>query len=180
MIDSTDRQIKVNGVKSGLILGVILVSLSIFSFYFITEIAASPIVFVAAPLLFSLILPIALVIFFCFNERKKLGGYWTFKQATTGIFIMFLAAYVIQTIGRDIIFARLVEPHMVQKTEAAAINATTIMMKKANQDQKQIDKNIVEIRRNFDDQKDVTIGKMIQGIAISIIFIFFGVKKHFF
>jgi hypothetical protein len=171
-MDTLEQKIRETFIKNGLLLGVILLALSIFSFYFITVISNSPVLFVAAPIVFTLVIPIIVVVVICFQGRKKIGGYWTFRQATTGIFIMFLIGYFIQIAGRDLIFAKLIEPHMVEKTEAAFMNASAAIKKQPGVNQKQIDQNVVDIRKSFEDQKNVTIGKNIQDILISIIFIF--------
>ncbi|HEY8782363.1 MAG TPA: DUF4199 domain-containing protein [Mucilaginibacter sp.] len=171
-MDPLEQKIKKIFIKNGLLLGAILLGLSIISFYFITAITTSPILFVAAPLFFSVVIPIIVVVMICLNGRKKIGGHWSFKQAVTGIFIMFLIAYIIQTVGRDLIFARLIEPNMIEKTETAFINASSAIKEKAGFNQKQMDQNIADIKKNFEEQKKVTIGKTIQAIAISIIFVF--------
>src|ERR1700733_7050051 len=108
-----EQRIKGIFLKYGIALGFILLALGIFSYYLITRVTTSPVLFVAIPIFFSLFIPIFLTVFFCFNGRKKLGGYWTFKQATTGIFIMFLVAYLIQFIGKDIVFNKFIEPNNV-------------------------------------------------------------------
>jgi hypothetical protein len=171
-MDTLEQKIKKIFIKNGLLLGAVRLGLSIVSFYFITAINTSPILFVAAPLFFSVVIPIVVVVMICLNGRKKIGGYWSFKQAVTGIFIMFFIAYIIQTVGRDLIFAKLIEPNMVEKTETAFINASSAIKKKAGVNQKQMDQNIADIKKNFDEQKNVTIGKSAQAIAISILFIF--------
>jgi len=171
-MDNLEQSIKKNFIRLGLWLGLGLLALNIFSFYFITEISKSPVMFVAAPLIYSFIVPIILVIVLCFYGRKKIGGYWSFKQATTGIFIMFLIAYVMLTVGRDFIFARLIEPHMIEKTEKAFLNASAIIRKQPGANQKQLDVTEADVKRNFEEQKNVTVGKVVQGIALSIIFIF--------
>jgi hypothetical protein len=171
-MNDVEQRIRMHFIKNGLLLGAVLLTLSILSFYFITEINKSPVLFVAAPIIFSLVIPIITVVMFCLYGRKKIGGYWTFKQATTGIFIMFFIAYLIQTAGRDLIFAKIIEPHMIDKTEAAFINASSAIKRQPGVDQKQMDKNIADIKKNFADQKNITTGKIVQGIAVSIIFIF--------
>ncbi|MEO6849382.1 MAG: hypothetical protein ABI203_04530, partial [Mucilaginibacter sp.] len=45
-------------------------------------------------------------------------------------------------------------------------------LEKSGQDQTTIDNKVAEIQKQFDDQKNVTTGKKIEGIAISIILIF--------
>jgi len=171
-VENLDQQIKIVFVKYGLLLGLILTALSILSFYFITVISHSPVLFVASPLVFSMVIPIAVVILFCFYGRRKIGGYWTFRQATTGIFIMFLAAYIVQTVGRDLIFARLIEPHMIEKTEKAFMEAAAQIRKQPGANLKQLDQNEADVKKNFADQKNVTFGKVAQGFIFSILFIF--------
>jgi hypothetical protein len=171
-LETLEQKIKINFIKNGLWLGLILVGFSVLSFYIITMVTKSPIIFVVAPIIFSFALPIIVVLIFCFYGRKKIGGYWTFKQATTGIFIMFCCAYVVQTVGRDLIFARVIEPHMVDKTEKAYLAASAIIRAQPGTNQKQLDANQAEVKKNFDEQKNLTVGMFIQGVLFSIIFIF--------
>jgi len=171
-MEDLQQKIKVNSFKSGLILGIILLVLGILSFYFIVGMATSFLMIIIVPILFSFIIPIVLVVLICFDLRKKIGGYWNFRQATTGIFIMFFVAYLVQYVGKDIIFAKFVEPNMIQKTQDAMMDATSTMMEKAGTEQGQIDEKKAEIQKQFDAQKEVTVGKIIQGIAISIILMF--------
>ncbi|WP_428329556.1 DUF4199 domain-containing protein [Mucilaginibacter sp.] len=167
-----DQKIRKNGIIGGLLLGAGLLTLSIFSFYLITSITESVTVFIISPTLFSFILPIIMVVVFCYVSRKKIGGYWSFRQATTGIFIMFIIAYVFQVIGRDLIFAKLIEPKMVEKTEAAFIRESDIMKTTPGANKKQIDDNINGIKQNLAQQKNITVGQVISGTGINIVLIF--------
>jgi hypothetical protein len=170
--DNLEKKIKVFGAKNGVLLGLILLSLSIFSFYFITSIARSLPLLLLGPIIFTFVIPVIIVVLLCFNFRKKIGGFWTVRQATTGIFIMFLTAYVIQIVGRDLVFAKFIEPDMAKKTQAAFINTSTSLRSQPGANQKQIDQNIADIKKGFEEQSNITIAKFIQGLAISIIFIF--------
>ncbi|MDB5091242.1 MAG: hypothetical protein JWR09_5236 [Mucilaginibacter sp.] len=171
-MNDIEQKIKINGVKSGLLLGLIITGLSILSYYFITSISKSPVLFVAGPIVFSVFIPIFCVVFFCFNARKNIGGYWTFKQATTGIFTMFLVAYLVQFIGKSIVFDKFVEPNSIQKTQTAAINAKADILKQRGNNQAAIDKDIAEMKKDFAQQQNTSVGSTIQGIIISILFIF--------
>ena len=170
-MENLDQQIKKNAFNSGIILGTVTLVLGIFTFYLITSTSNIWMVF-AAPIVLSILIPITIAVFFCIGLRRKIGGFWTFKQAVTGIFIMFFAAYVIQAIGSDLLFAKFVEPQMVEKVDNAVLTATKTMMEKANTPQETIDTKVEEMQKQFDDQKNVTVGKTIQGIVISIIFRF--------
>jgi hypothetical protein len=172
-MENLNQQIRKIGLSSGLLLGVITLVLGIFSFYFITQMTTSFwMVVLVGPLVISLVIPIIILVFFCIDFRKRIGGYWTFRQATTGIFIMLFVAYIIGAIGRDLIFVKLVEPNMVEKTQDAVVNATRSMMEKSGSDQATIDSKIADVQKNFDDQKNATIGKTIETICLTIIFMF--------
>jgi hypothetical protein len=156
----------------GLILGVVLLAVSILSFYMLTADTGSAWLIVFSPIIFSVFIPIVIVLLFCFNLRKNIGGYWTFRQAVTGIFIMFVLSYVIQVIGRDVVFARVIEPDMVSKTQTAMLKATTTMLKKGGADQATIDQKRANIQKQLADEKNITVGSIIQGYIITVIFLF--------
>lgn len=160
-----------NALFSGLALGAVLFVLGTIVYYII--IASTSIwVISMVPIFISVILPIIVAILMGIDLRKKAGGYWNFKQATTGIFIMFIVAYAFNTVARDLIFVKLVEPEMVQKTEDAIINSTSSLMEKAGTDQTTIDTKVAAIQKQFDEQKNISVGKTLQGIGTTIILIF--------
>lgn len=170
-MNSLQNTIRKNSVISGLLLGLILTAIGIFSFYFITQMADTPVLFIAGPTIIKVMLPIVVVIFFCFDARKRIGGYWTFRQATTAIFIMFMVAYIVQSIGQDVIFPR-IEKDVPAKTEKAYIDASESFKSKPGANAKQIDQNIADIKKSFSDQKAATAGSIVQGIVFSIILVF--------
>ena len=167
-----EQRIKIIFLKYGVVLGFILLALGISSYYLITRVTTSPVLFIAIPVFFSLFIPILLTVYFCFNGRKQLGGYWTFKQATTGIFIMFLMAYLIQFVGKDIVFDKFIEPDNIAITQNAAVKAKTTLMKQNHDSQKAIDHSMAEMKKDFATQQNSTIGSTIQGIVFSILFVF--------
>jgi hypothetical protein len=168
----TDAELRKKGAISGLLLGVILMVLSIVSYYFITSMASSIWMISIGPIIFSVILPIVVAAAFCSDLRKKSGGFWTFKQAVTGIFMMFLLGYVVNYIGYNLLFTKVIEPHAVEKTQTAVINATTSMMEKQGVDQDKIDQQTAKMQKQFEVQTDMSPVKVITSIAISLIFMF--------
>ncbi|HVW95105.1 MAG TPA: DUF4199 domain-containing protein [Mucilaginibacter sp.] len=171
-MNNIDRQTKIIFFKYGLILGFIFLALSILSYYFITQITESPALFVGVPIIFRLFIPVILTAFLCFNGRKKIGGYWTFKQATAGIFVMFLTAFFIQFLGKDMVFDKIVAPDNIQKTQAAAIRFKTIILKEKGTSEADIKKDNAEMKKDFALQDNSTIGDTIRGVVISILFVF--------
>jgi len=170
-MENLDQLIKKNGATAGLLLGVIVLALGIFDFYYMTTMATSFWPMVLVPFCVSVIVEIGVAILFCNDLRKKIGGFWTFRQATTGIFIMFLVAYLVSYAG-NMVFSKVVEPNMLDKMKTAMVSATTDMMQKQNASQDKIDESIAKTEKSFDDQKDQSIGKIAKSLGISIIVIF--------
>ncbi len=156
----------------GLILGLVLLVISVLSFYVLTSDTGNAWLIVFSPIIFSVFIPILIVLVFCFNLRKKIGGYWTLRQAVTGIFIMFIISYAIQVIGRDVVFAKVVEPDMISKTQSSMMRATTVMLKKSGASQAAIDQKKADIQKQLEEQKNITVGSIIQGYVITVIFLF--------
>jgi hypothetical protein len=166
------RDLKKYSLVNGVILGLILLSFNIISFYLITTIVKSPIGVIGVPYLFSVILPIPFAIIFCYKLRVQIGRSWDFRIATSGIFIMFLTAYFIIFIGRDQVFARVIEPKMSTKIENVLLEATPVALKKSGANAKQIADKQKEIRAQFSSQDNITVGQEIESQLISIMFIF--------
>jgi hypothetical protein len=170
--NTIDRKIKPVSVKSGVLMGVILLAFNIVFFYFIINVTTSAVLFLMSQIVFRFIVPIGVLVSFCFFVRKKIGGYWTFREAVTGLFIMFLLAYSVQTIGIDLIFAKFIEPDMTRKTETAALAETTLVMKQQKIEKKLIDKKTAELKNEINSQKPITVAGVIQNLIFSILFIF--------
>ena len=169
---ASNPEIRKQGALSGIPLGVILMVLSIFSFYFVTSIANSFWMITLGPVIFSVIIPLVVAALFSGELRKKIGGFWKFRQAVTGIFVMLAVAYVITYIGANLIFGKLIEPQMTEKTQTAIQNATVKYMESKNVDQEQIDKSLDQMQKQFDMQKNLSPVKIITALAISLIMIF--------
>jgi hypothetical protein len=172
MTQDFDKQLKKQAAIKGVILGSILGVLGILSFYFMTTMATSFVMIIGGPFVLSIIIPIILGALFCVDLRKSVGGFWSFKQAVTGIFVMFFLSLVMSFLIRDMLFAKVIEPNMVEKTQTAMVNAVTNMLEKSSASQADIDKKIDEMEKQLNEQKNASIGKQIQSFAVSIIFVF--------
>lgn len=167
-----ERKIKINGVKNGLLLGIVYSAIEIFYFYYITKMAGSAFMLISGRVVFPLLLPILSVIYFCLNTRKKIGGFWTFKQATTGIFIMLCVAYIVYSLGVSLLFNRVIEPNNIQKTEAAIVSKKAAIMKQSGAKQKDIDAAIADTKKDFGEDKPASLFYIIFENAMAILFLF--------
>ena len=168
----SEPEIRKQGALSGIPLGLILMVLNIFSFYFVTSIANTFLMITLGPVIFSVIIPLVVGALFSGDLRKKIGRFWKFRQAVTGIFIMLAVSYVITYVGANLIFGKLIEPQMTEKTQTAIQNATIKYMESKNVDQEQIDKSTDQMQKQFDMQKNLSPAKVVTAVAVSLILIF--------
>jgi len=166
------QTIRINGLKSGLVLGLIITALYIFYFYFLVDIAESAITLAMGQVAFSYMLPFFAITYLCFRFRQKIGGFWSFRQATTGVFIMFLSAYVIYLLGFGLAFSKFIEPNNILKTENATIQKKIAILQKNGTDPKTIQGVIGDLKKDFSNKENTTVIKSIQGIIEYIILIF--------
>ena len=166
------KDLKKYSIINGLMLGAILLAFNIISFYLITTIVKSPLGVIGVPYIFNFILPIPCAIILTYKLRVQMKWEWNFRIATSGVFIMFLASYILLNIGRDLIFARLVEPNMGQKVEQTLLDVTPVALKKIHATDKQIADKEKEIKDQFEAQRKITVGQQIESHVLYIILMF--------
>ena len=173
MTEEANKIVKKQGVMSGVLLGLAITVLNIIAFYYITQIVTSPVLIVIGYIvMFPIVLPIGFAVYFILNLRTKIGGYWSFKEAVRAIFIIFITAYVTQFALNNILFAKIIEPNVAAKTEAAFIRSAKIDFASKHESQKNIDAKIKDIHQNLDPQKQATVGQQVMGLGFNIIFMF--------
>lgn len=112
---------------------------------------------------------LGLAIYFCMDLRKKLGGYWSFKEALGTIFIMFVTQALIVYFF-TIIFGKFIEPEYAVKMEEITVNATTSMMEKMGSSPEEID----EVLEKSAENSNMSGKKILTGLGGVIIMYFIG------
>lgn len=99
----------------------------------------------------SFVIKLGLVIYFSLELRKKIGGYWSFREALTGIFIMFLVSGLI-TYVFTILFSKVIEPDFTATMVALSERSTSSTLEKLGMDQSAIDKAMVDVKSKLEAQ----------------------------
>lgn len=171
-MEDIDRKIKKNGALCGIALGVFILLLNLFSIYFTVFIASSLLVIaIIGPLFITYILPFIAGILICNYLRKKIGGYWSFRQATTGFFVLFFLAFWIST-GGKILYLEKINPEMKNKIANAFIKANVDYMQSQHKSRVEINKRNAEIISNSERTNQMSFGGLIQGFLLTILIIF--------
>lgn len=116
---------------------------------------------------------IGLAVWLCLDLRGKAGGFWTFREALSHIFLMFFVQAVI-VFFFTIIFAQFIEPAFVEKMKAISQNTTEQMLEKIGMDQDKIDEALKESEKQIEKQFNPGIKEIFIGIGTVAIMYFIG------
>jgi len=172
MVEDTKtlENLKPEAVKNGIGLGLIALVLGILSAYLLVG-AKSMMAIFLIPIGVGLIIPLIVAVLFCLDLRKKIGGFWNLRQATSGIFIMFLVTYAISNVG-NVVFNKFIEKDMTERIQNTVVEATSSLMKNQGVDEEQVDKKVAEMNADFERKNQGTIMQTIQGHVIGVIIVF--------
>ena len=121
----------------------------------------------------TFLIAIGLAVYFSIDMRKKIGGYWSFKEALTNIFILFFAQALIY-MAFTFVFGRFIEPSYPAKMKEIATASAQQMMEKMGLDQDKIDEAMAESDVRFDKQFNPGILDLAKSIGIYAIVCFIG------
>lgn len=171
-MENINPVIKRKGVIHGIYFGILLLILGVFLYYYKTQLTESFfMIAVGADYIMWLVRAI-LAALFCYSLRIKIGGYWNVRQATTGIFIMFLITYAIQFVGRDLLFEKVIDKNVAMNTRNSFTNANRKLFKQDG-DLARFKARQTKIDETYPlTQKRASIYQNIISLLIAVIFIF--------
>lgn len=168
--ENLESTIKKEGVTTGVILGVVVTVISIASLYLLVS-ATSLITAGVISVGLNIIVPLVIAVLLIISLRKKIGGYWTFRQALTGIFVSFLVALVISTVV-TLAFTKFVEPDIQERTIRNSQNLTIEFLEAQGLPEETIDESIAQFDEQLATATSGGIGQQIKGFFISLIVLF--------
>lgn len=120
------------------------------------------------------LISIGLGIYFTLDLRKKIGGYWSFKEALSNIFIMFFVQYMVYTLF-VLAYGKWVEPAYVDHMREVSLNASTEMAERfGGGNQEVIDQMIAETEKQVEKSLNPSIADFAQSAGIAVILYFIG------
>ena len=171
-MENINTTIRKRGAVTGIYLGLALLILDLLLYLFITKGTESFFMIAIVSNMALLLLEIAVTVFFCNKLRTKIGGYWSLRQAVTGIFIMFVIAFAIKFVSYDILYKKVIDKNVDVNIHTAWQNANLKTLKQGA-DPKSVKSRQEKIDANFVVQKnDGSVKAVIMNIAITIIMMF--------
>ncbi len=157
------QDLKKLAITNGVIIAVITIFLQLLTYY-------------AAPNLLGatwygiLITVVSLVIYviFTFDLRKKIGGYWSFKEALSGVFIMSFIANLASSIF-NFIFYTFIEPGAYEKVRGYVEEGITATFEKMGMSGDALDEAVEEATKSLKAQYMPSIGDFAKNLVIAIL-----------
>lgn len=118
------------------------------------------------------LIKIGLAIYFSLELRKAAGGFWTFKEALSAIFVMFIVSTVLMQIF-SVLFAH-IEPSYVSKMTEISEKSTIAMLEKMGSSQDVIDAASKELHTKLEKQFNPGFKEIFTNLGIAIITNFIG------
>jgi hypothetical protein len=160
--------LKAEALKNGAIWGAINIVIFLVTWYIMPSLMSS---YWYAGL--TVLVGIALAVFFCLDLRKKAGGYWTFGEALWPIFAMFLTAMALVFVF-TIVFGKFIDPTYPEKMKELSLQSSEKMMKSMGMSDDDLDKAMAGASESLDKQFSPTFAQAIQGFGIAAILYFIG------
>lgn len=163
-----NRKLRKMALVNGCILAIVNIVMMLLVFYYMPHLMVR-MIFVGA----QLVIGVALIVYFSLDMRRKMGGYWSFKEAVTGIFIMLFFSAVL-TFGYTLLFGNLIDPsYPIKLKEAAIAKANEVMSTMdPNIDQNKINQANADIDAQFDRRFDPTVTDIFQNVCVMAIMYF--------
>ena len=119
----------------------------------------------------QMIVGIGLAIYFTLEIRKQIGGFWTYREAISAIFVLFITPSII-IFFFSLAFGKWIEPQYNNIIAEATLNATTELMEKISSDQDVIDETIAETERALETQLNPSFFDIVKSIGFSVLIYF--------
>jgi len=168
MVDKKILQKK--GALLGCLFGVLMIVLTILPMYYFISSHSFWMVLIGS-VVTMFMLPLICAVFFAFRLRSNIGGYWDFREAVTGIFVMLLVANTISSVA-NFVFENHIEPGITERYFRNMQNNTINYMERVGATDEEIDTRIAEIDAQIEKKNNATVMTVLGGFFVSVIIVF--------
>jgi hypothetical protein len=161
-----------NAINNGIVIAIIGIAIQLLTYY------AAPAMLGATWFgIVTGVIILGVYVLLTLDLKKKVGGYWTFKEAFRGIFFMSLVANISSTVF-NFVFYKFIEPSAFDKVVGYVTEGLTSTYEKMGMNQDAIDKAMESVIKNLKAQYQPepldflkTLGiLLLVGIVMSLIF----------
>jgi hypothetical protein len=159
-MESTSNKLAIN---NGLFIGGISAVLNILIYYIYPQMMGNTIYGI-----FMMLIASGLYIFFTIDLRKKIGGFWSFKEALKGIFLMSFIAGLLSTFV-NFVFYKFIEPGAFEQISGIITENLTVTYEKLGMDQATIDNTIEKVLESMKSQFNPSFVDLLKTLGIGVL-----------
>lgn len=115
-----------------------------------------------------LIVSLLIYIFFTIDLRKKIGGYWNFREALKGIFLMAFVAGILYSVV-NYVFYKFVEPDAFEKISGYVESGMSQTFENMGMEQDKIDEAVSKQVEGLKGQYDPTPMQFLKNMGIAVL-----------
>jgi hypothetical protein len=159
-MESTSNKLAIN---NGLFIGGISAVLNILIYYIYPQMMGNTLYGI-----FMMFIAMGLYVFFTIDLRKKIGGFWSFKEALKGIFLMSFIAGLLSTFV-NFVFYKFIEPGAFEQISGIIIENLSVTYEKLGMDQDTIDKTIEKVLESMKSQFNPSFVDLLKTLGIGVL-----------
>jgi hypothetical protein len=148
---------------NGIIVGLLSTAIGVVTFYMFPSLLGSMSFGIG-----SLVVSLVIYIFFTIDLRNKIGGFWNFREALKGIFLMAFVAGLLYSVA-NFAFYKFVEPNAYDKIAGYMESGMTKTLESMGMDQDQIDEAVSKQVEGIKAQYDPTPMQFFKNLGIAVI-----------
>lgn len=150
-------------LNNGLLIGILSAVIAIVTYYMFPSMLGS-----MGYGLGTLVVSLLIYIFFTIDLRKKIGGYWNFREALKGIFLMAFVAGLFYSIF-NLVFYKFIEPGAFEKISGFVEQGMTKTFESMGMEQEQIDEAVGKQIEGLRSQYDQGFKDFFKNLGIAVI-----------
>ena len=162
-MELTNQNLNKEAVTNGVIVGILSVVIGIVVYYAAPSLLGS-IGFGIA----SMVVSLGIYVFFTIDLREKIGGFWSFREALKGIFLMAFVAGLLYSVV-NYAFYNFVEPQAFEKVASYMEAGTSKTLENMGMEQEQIDEAVSKQMEGIKEQYNPTISQFFKNLAIAVL-----------
>ena len=164
--EETSVSAKKIALNYGLIWAAINIVIFLFAYYAFPQVMGT-----FTYTIIQIIVGVGLAVYFTLQIRRQIGGFWTFREAISAIFVLFILPSVIIMLF-SIAFGKWIDHTYNDFIKESTLNMTTELLEKVSTDQEMIDKTIEETELALDKQLNPSFVDVLKSLASSVLMYF--------
>ncbi|MBU1373347.1 MAG: DUF4199 domain-containing protein [Bacteroidetes bacterium] len=152
-----------NAINNGVIIAIISIAIQVIMYYAMPSLFGS---FATGIGIWAILLIIYVLL--TIDLRKKIGGFWLFKDALKGIFLMSFIANAGSAIF-TFIFYKFIEPNAYDKIVGFVTEGLTATYEKMGMSQDKVDEAITQVEKSLKTQFQPDILDFLKSLGIAIL-----------